>query len=274
MMQQPSHQHAAIAGFTLIEISIVMVVIGLLLSGGLLAFAPNIQNAKTARTNANMDVIEQALRSYAIRYGCLPCPADGDTAIGGANFGQAVDGGGTAYLQNCSGNATCRADVGGDSVVPWITLGLQEEDITDGWGNRINYRLGVSVAYPVHQQNATAPCPQLGDEATYTAGVCRASTDYPAGDLTVSNAALTINTTTTALYVLISHGPNSAGARAAVSGTTQAGAASAAEAENSNGDTTFVQDAHSEGATVFDDIVRWRSAPDFIESCGDFACGN
>jgi len=274
MTQHPLHQRSATSGFTLIEISIVMVVIGLLLSGGLLAFAPNIQNAKIARTNANMDRVEEALRAYAIRNGCLPCPADGDAAIGDANFGRAEDGAGAFILTACAADAACRADTAGDSVVPWITLGLQEEDITDGWGNRISYRLGVSVTDPVHQQNATAPCPQLGNETTYTAGVCRASTDYPAGNLIISNAALTINTTTAALYVLISHGQNSAGARAALSGTTQAGAASAAEAENSNGDTTFVQDAHSEGATVFDDIVRWRSAPDFIESCGDFACGN
>ena len=63
-------------GFTLIEMAIVMVVIGLLLSGGILALAPVVQNSKTTDTNSRLDRVEQALLVYVIQNGCLPCPAD------------------------------------------------------------------------------------------------------------------------------------------------------------------------------------------------------
>lgn len=275
MQRPPSYRRRLAAGFTLIEIAIVMVVIGLLLSGGLLAFAPNIEKARISRTNASLDRIEQALRTYAIRYGCLPCPANGSIPTGTTDFGRALNDGGTAYAAGCAGaGVTCQITTPPDGTVPWVTLGLSEEDIVDGWENRISYYLSVAPD-AVFRAGTTAPCPARGAEATYSSGICRASMDYPEGNLTIRNAALTVDTTTAAVYVLISHGQNSVGARAAVTGTLQGGTATAAQTENTDGDTIFVQDSRNEvEATFFDDIVRWRTAPAFIESCGDFACGN
>ena len=60
-------------GFTLIEMSIVLVVIGLVLSGGIAAVTPIVQNTKVAETNQKLDRIEQALILHVIRNGCLPC---------------------------------------------------------------------------------------------------------------------------------------------------------------------------------------------------------
>ena len=74
-------------GFTLIEMAIVMVVIhGLLISGGLLALSPVIQSSKISDTSAHLDRLEQSLTVYVIQNGCLPCPADSTADSSVDNF--------------------------------------------------------------------------------------------------------------------------------------------------------------------------------------------
>jgi len=230
-----------------------------------------------------MDKVERALRLYAIRYGCLPCPANGGLLSTDANAGAAQDGAGVYYTTSCTTDAACRADVDGSSVVPWAKLDLTEADAIDGWGNRINYYL--STAQGVHRAHATTqPCPVIALNVPYSGvSMCRgtATPFYPNAALVVQDSAG--NTLTNpgandgALFVLISHGRDGLGARVAGTGATLAAPeVGSAQATNSAGSAgPFVQDVPTdEGATYFDDIVRWRSAPAFIQSCGAGACGN
>jgi len=253
---------AALArGFTLIEMAIVMVVIGLVLSGGLIAIAPVLQNSKVSETDEKLDRIEQALVLYAIRNGCLPCPADPSqpNTGTGTNPGQSVYGTSTAYQSGCSGTSDCAFGESKQGAVPWVTLGLAESDITDGFGARIDYSLTSALAH--------------------TNGLVRTPpSSYPAGGLTVENYNL-VSQTTAAAYVLVSHGPDRFGAYVAQSGshiTTGAYSSSATQTENENGDKTFVQDIYYplSGSSYFDDIVRWRTAPMIVQLCGTNACGN
>ncbi|MHB1205044.1 MAG: type II secretion system protein, partial [Rhodospirillaceae bacterium] len=181
-------------GFTLIEIAIVMVVIGLVLSGGLMAVAPVLQSSKFSDTNAKLDRIEQALTLYVIRYGCLPCPAAAnEPAAATYTPGQAVAGS-AAYRSGCG--TTCNFPVAGaagtEGAVPWVNLGLSEGDVADGWGMRIGY--SVSAGLEVANSMVRTP------PAT-----------YPAGGITVNNLAAVEQTGgagNRAAYVLLSHGPN------------------------------------------------------------------
>lgn len=122
-------------GFTLIEISIVLVVIGLLLSGGLVALGPVIQNAKRTQTENTLTKIEDALLLYAIQNSCLPCPADATTP---ATEGIQANAAGTAITAACVGGAAA-CFTGADAVVPWQTLGLSRSDAIDEWGTLITY---------------------------------------------------------------------------------------------------------------------------------------
>ncbi len=246
-------------GFSLIEMAIVLVVIGLLLSGGLLAVAPVLNGAKVSQTTQKLDRIEQALVLYAIRNSCLPCPAnnaaDSRTVT---TAGQGSRDGGTFYSSGCA--TACDVAIGG---VPWVTLGLSEEEITDGWSNRIRY--------------------SVSDANIVTSGMLRTPpSTYPAGDLTVTNIGAVVTSTTVASYVLFSQGPDSCLANAASIGTQRADiyattpCGGAGQAENLSDDNAFVQDdpVDMTGDTHFDDIVRWRSAPLIIQLCGSNACGN
>jgi prepilin-type N-terminal cleavage/methylation domain-containing protein len=260
-------------GFTLIEMAIVMVVIGLLLSGGILALAPVIQSSKTTDTNSRLDRVEQALLVYVIQNGCLPCPTDPTLASTAALAGQASTTSGPQV--GCSASA-CSFIVGatGPGAVPWITLGLSEADATDGFGNRIAYAIGpATAAGGLQNLNGMERTPP---------------SSYPSGSITVRNYAnpepgTSVQQTAAAAYILISYGSDASFAHAAGTGALQAtkygqvaGDTSPEGTNATGGAGFFVQDTlyGVGGAGYFDDIVRWRTAANIIQGCGSSACGN
>lgn len=245
-------------GFTLIEMAIVLVVIGLVFSGGLLAVAPVLQNSKESATNGKLDRIEQALTLYVIRYGCLPCPADANIATGDANAGWSHGAGG---YHNGSCDTGCDAAVTAQGVVPWVALGLSEEEGKDGFGERIDYA--------------------VTDALTATNGMVRTPpATYPAGTLDVEMSAANSSAAITAdaAYVLISHGIDRSLSWNAAGQQNVDPNSSDDQTANSDGE-PFVQDSTQRntgvaGVNYFDDIVRFRTAPIIIQLCGSNACGN
>jgi len=245
-------------GFTLIEMAIVLVIIGLVLSGGLIAVSPVIENSKNAETNQRLDRIEQALILHVITNGCLPCPATANDASTDANAGQASDSGGTPYASGCQA-AACLAQ----GVVPWVNLGISEQDATDGFGTRISY----AIANTLQNTDGMVRTPPAG---------------YPAGDLVVEATAGGTDITAVAAYVLISHGADRAYGYSLQTGTGPRADPFNAAQQQANSDgagfvgSPFVQQDMFlvRGATYFDDLVRWRTAPMIIQLCGSNACGN
>jgi prepilin-type N-terminal cleavage/methylation domain-containing protein len=241
------------SGFTMIELAIVLAVIGLLMGSGLLAIAPILENAKRKATNERLSRIEDALVLFAIRNSRLPCAADGSLASTNANYGLA---------QPTTATATCTITTG-TAVIPWRTLGLEENLSVDGWNNRFSYQVTNG-----------------GTTLTNTNTMLRSGSTYPTGALQVNNIAGSEVTKSTdrAAYVLISHGKHAIGAyRGGPSPTLLSGpgTASAGETANNDGASPFVQDNIVEtSATVFDDIVRWRTAAYIISACGSGSCGN
>lgn len=250
-------QRAVAQGFTLIEMAIVLVIIGLVVSGGLITVTPIIENTKVSDTKSKLDRIEDALTLYAIRHGCLPCPATPNDASTAATAGQAIDD--AVYLSGCADNACAQRDGQAveSGVVPWRNLELSEADITDGFGNRVSYVIGTGMAA--------------------TLSMHRSGTSYtPLGDITVNNAAGTA-IATAAAYVLVSHGPNRVYGYLAERGVrlTSDPNASVPELANSDGQPYIQNDViAATDTTHFDDIVRWRSKPIITQLCGDGACGN
>jgi prepilin-type N-terminal cleavage/methylation domain-containing protein len=257
----PGFKFLAQKGFSLVEIAIVLVVVGLLVSGGLLGLAPVLQGNKISQTNAQMDKIEQALVLYVIQNGCLPCPA----APGATMTGQASDAAGEYSAGSCTSGGTNLCDPV-QGPVPWVNLGLSRDDVIDAYGNFIDY----------------APSSTLNQSSTSM--VRTPPSTYPAGTLDVDSVSGT-DQTSAAAYVLISHGLDGSHGYTASSGTLRGDPnGSAAQSCNSiarttcpGGITGFIQNqAQSTGATngYFDDLVRFKTAPVIIQSCGSNACGN
>ncbi|MBS0307735.1 MAG: prepilin-type N-terminal cleavage/methylation domain-containing protein, partial [Proteobacteria bacterium] len=128
---RPYHQRN---GFTLVEVAIVMLIIGLL-AGIVLPLAGSMMDQQRRKETANkLAAIDQALLAFVTTNKRLPCPAAGTTASGAVNAGVAQP----AVAGDCTALNT--------GVVPWATLGLGEGDVTDAWGVRITYRVPTGAA--------------------------------------------------------------------------------------------------------------------------------
>ncbi len=100
------------AGFTLVEIAIVMVIIGLLI-GGVLKGQEMIKNAKIKRVVKTSDEIRAAVFTYQDRFGYLP----GDDPAATTHTGDAT-------VANGNGNGQIAAAEDEDLFVHLATIGL------------------------------------------------------------------------------------------------------------------------------------------------------
>ncbi len=265
-------------GFTIIEMGIVLVIIGLVSGAAISILGPIGDGRKAELTNQHLDVIQKALQVYVIQNGCLPCPTDGTQASvpANVNVGKSMTVGSVLVAGTCAAAACLKAA----AVVPWVTLGISEEDITDGWGDRIRYGVAGSQVTASTCTLPVAGALQLTNGMVRTPG---ASGCYPQGNLTVDdidNTAVSEPDMQQAAYVLVSSGADKALALRAKTGAstgnrwTQAG--TDAQFVNSDGDDAYalgIVNANSDH-THFDDITRFDTAPIMIQLCGAGACGN
>lgn len=113
-------------GFSLVEMAIVLVILGLILSSLLLPFSAQIDVSKYSENRKAMSDIKEAIVGFGISYGYLPCPAI--SAVNGAEDRDIITGG-------CVGGKR-------SGFVPWATLGLPK---LDTWGHIYEY--SVTPAY-------------------------------------------------------------------------------------------------------------------------------
>jgi prepilin-type N-terminal cleavage/methylation domain-containing protein len=200
-------------GFTLVEILVVVVILGLIMAMAAVLLRSVAATQKRSVTTTRLANIEAALVQFVMQQKRLPCPADGTqtSATGG--------------VEMWSGGA-CTSQANG--VVPWVSLGLSASDITDGWDRRITYRVGSGlVANNAMDLSYCDPAGQLVYAGGSCSNTCTASalasctkpSDY------LNNLGLTIRNLsgtdvmrpsgtppTGAAYVLISHGESGGGA--------------------------------------------------------------
>ncbi len=106
-------------GFTLIEIAIVLVIIGLLISTLLAPLNAQLDIKNYNQVRTDLEQIKEALYGYAIVNGSLPCPDTNGDGISDA----------------CS-SVFASASTAGN--LPWVTLGVQR---MDPWNNPYQYRV-------------------------------------------------------------------------------------------------------------------------------------
>jgi len=111
--------HRIQTGFTLVEMAIVLVIVGVLLGGLLPTISSQIEQQRRTETRKHLDEIKDALIGYTIINGYLPCPTTTADPTS-ANYGVADPGG-------CSSAPTS------EGYLPWKTLGVSE---MDAWGSK------------------------------------------------------------------------------------------------------------------------------------------
>lgn len=183
------------AGFTLVEMAVVVVIIGILMAMGLAMTNSMMQNTQRATTKEREDYIRDALIVYFAANHRLPCPDNGSNVgnTGRDGVEDRVAGGATPVV-----TSNCTTALG---TVPYLTLGISREKALDAFGNFITYRLDTARNW--HLTATFPPTPA----ACNPPGIIAA----PVIGLSVFSAPATQQTSTSAV-VLISHGPNGLGA--------------------------------------------------------------
>lgn len=204
-----SPRAARAGGFTLVEMALVLLIVGLLAAVFLPATNTMLENSRRKETRTKLEALEQAMARFVMVNRRLPCPADGDLAPG--NVEQGLE-------QPHPGTAPCTAVALTNGVVPWRTLGISQGDASDAWNTLISYRVwaGAAVAAESLTQangmDMSALDPKtVGAVSGWLANrgfrVCNAVA-CPAG----AAAELTSKTASNGVaYVLISHGANRIG---------------------------------------------------------------
>ena len=158
------------AGFTLIELAMVLFIVGLLLVGLLSPLAVKVEQEERATTQASLDDIHEALIGFVLGNGRLPCP-DTDTPADGVENPPPVGG-------------SCPNDTG---TLPWVTLGVEQ---LDAWGNTFLYRV----------TDKFAKLPTAGSNVSFTLA--------DTGDITIKDAHNGNNVAISIPVVVLSHGKN------------------------------------------------------------------
>lgn len=251
------------SGFTLTELAIVLLIVGLLIGGMLMPLGAQDDLRRNAETRKTLDDIQEALLGFAAANGRLPCPA---TAT-------------TKGIEDPAGGGDCDVNVGTNSYggfVPAATLGITRTNTdgyaVDAWGNPIRYAiypkpindpLGNPIDHPFTRLNGirTATLPQLapyGTSAKPLLIICSLGQHVTNPGLPGADCLSQSKITGSAVAVLYSAGKN-----AAVGGT------STAEQHNPNPNSAVAPDPVfvSHPVTVaggaegeFDDIVVWLSS--------------
>lgn len=118
-----SYRSDRAGGFSLIEFTIVIAVMGLLLGAMLTPLAVRVDTARYNEVGRELRELERALFGFAVLNARLPCAdtsGDGLESVG------------------------CAA--GDEGFIPWVTLGVSG---TDAWGRRYRYRVDNSFTVSI-----------------------------------------------------------------------------------------------------------------------------
>lgn len=211
-------------GFSLIELAVVLVIIGLLVGGGIAALTAATEQTRRVGARRQLDHVREALYGFAMSEGRLPCP---DVDRDGSEDDDGSD---------------CSASGGG---LPWADLGLGRRD---PWGSLLYYMVDHGVFADPDLVVGTTPAFDLSSNANL-------SVDDGNGN-TTDTPAVIISFGPQGSQVWTDAGYNCPAAGADGFSTD--------ENENCNGDIDFIAtEFRTPDATGgrFDDIVVWIPLP-------------
>lgn len=123
-------------GFTLVEIMIVLVIVGLIVGAGFSTFGSYMDNAKQAHTKGNLEVTKRALLDYVLVNRHMPCPdADNDG------------------FENRAPTFECSVSKG---TVPFNDIGLGVAVTRDDYNNVFGYGINTDATSSVDIADETS----------------------------------------------------------------------------------------------------------------------
>lgn len=235
-----NNSHSA---FSIIELSIVILIISILVSGGLVASKSAINSAKVKITRDRIDLIYKSIILFVANNKRLPCPASLDNSKTNATYGnEAITSGA------CSAFSSTSATNLSYGMVPVRSLGLPIEAAEDGFGNKFDYIIDKRFAI---KYSDALPNGDSFEGTQSSPNVGAATTALNIIKVQGSGTDLMTN----AVLILMSHGANGFKAWPA-SGTAQNTTNSPTANENSN--------SRDENGNNYDNIfVNFSPDPNF-----------
>lgn len=221
MMQSSELTKAHIKGFTLVELAVVLVIIGLTLTMFLGPLTAQREIRARAETTKILAQSKQALMGYTVINGYLPCP---DVSV-------PLDGN-----ESRNGDGSC---VSSGGVIPWKTLGISG---VDAWDRYLRYHVDATFS-------RKTPRFSIADADN--------STNIQISD---GNGVNLMSAKGRPVVVVLSHGATGLGAVSA-NGVVMPAPAGVDELENADNDVNFVSHAPTpaDAANAFDDMLVWIS---------------
>ena len=241
-------------GFSLIELSVILVILTLLLGAGIAALTAQLDSQRIAATKMKASAIQTALTSFLSRNYRLPCPADPTLASNSGNVSYGMEGTPSGTCNSPAGIVTSGVAPATvvTGMVPWKTLGLSEDAASDGYYNRFMYQVVVS-ATSLNSQNVSG----MRGYIVLTSSAGGSQINDCSGGLTFDPCA--------DVAVILSYGKDGYGAYTASGTQIAITGAGPDEAENFNNDNKFVvKDFSTSSSNPFDDIVLALTPNDLL----------
>jgi len=228
-----------VAGFTLTELAVVLLIVGLLLGGLLHTLSVQVEQRNRDDTRRQLEEARDLLIAFALVNGRLPCPA-APNATGD---------------ESPPGGGTCTNSYNG--FLPGRAIGATPVDSSgyalDAWGNRIRYAVSATTWGTTPFARFTKK--HVTNDATASWSLGQSPSDLVICNATVAGTSCAAGTSVTnqdtVVAIVLSIGKN---------GALGAPPADSNELENQDNDALFVDrppDPATAGGKEFDDMMAW-----------------
>ncbi len=252
--------------YSLIELSLVILIISILITGALSVSVTSVNNAKIKNTNDRIAAIYNAFGAYLLANGRLPCPASilksktADSTYGDEVTCSTITAGTGIYSSTTSSQLVY-------GMIPVKVLGLSLDMAEDGFGTKFAYIVNSNLT----SKTITSSAPTLGFGGTST-------TQY----LTIQEkqGGVTNTVNSSVAFAIISYGANKSGGFNSTSSSQNTRSTDADEQDNDIG-ASFVSTGStaafnnnlvrlSTSSDVFDDIVFFKTRNDMMQDFNAF----
>ncbi len=249
------------SAYTLIELSIVILIISVLMTGSITITIGSLNKAKKNSTQTKINEIYKSIGKFLLENKRLPCPADLQLTKNSNLY--AVE---TGNGSGCSGSGVYQSPTSTNifyGMVPTKTLGLPIDMAEDDFNNKISY---------IIDERFTKSFQDVPDFTKFGFG----TTDPINSTITIREkpSMISRDITQDAILVIISHGFNKFGAFNSNSSTQNPISTDPTETDEADNsykasfDNNFIY--YSQNSKTFDDIVLFKTRNQIVQDFNVF----